>query len=291
MSKTNKTNPQALPENHSIEWLQCLELSYDTTTGSSNNTTPDSPAILENGTYETPEDGCFHCGETSSDTKKLSTCSKCQIAKYCSRDCQIEDWKTGSSNTNTTIEQPKIPHKHLCQAFRTCGTTLQLTTTDQKEQARNILWTSIRFYSCPYSVHHSQTLGRGFCFVQSPFTLNQIALPHQVYSKLYAGQQQQQSRNVLIHYLTLGEYDAELIKDDFELTSVRNTLTTLVNEYDLEKELVVMMRFRCGHVSVGIIRTIVPEHRICKSLGMDYFGNDSGGEGGIQALQLNLDDL
>ena len=286
-NKEKKANTkQNLPENHCIDWLQCLELSYDT------------GMVIAPTLIKIPNDNsCFQCGESD---KPLSKCSKCNIAKYCSRECQIKNWKLGSTQCSN------IPHRYLCKAYTSFGPSLELETVAEKELARNALWTRIRFYSCPYSIHHSQTLGRGFCFVQSPFTLNQIALPFQVYSKLYCENVtdelqngiMKEPRNVIIHYLTLGEYDSELCKDDFELASVRPTLTTLVNEYDRKKELVIMMRFRCGHVSVGIVRVLVPDYPICISLGRDYYGSngttDSTGTnhgGGVQALQLNLDDL
>ena len=36
---------------------------------------------------------CSHC-EGSGTEKELKTCSKCKTAKYCSRECQVQDWET-----------------------------------------------------------------------------------------------------------------------------------------------------------------------------------------------------
>jgi hypothetical protein len=69
----------------SIEWLQCIELGYDG--ASSSEITP----------------VCFGCGQDPSPTL-LSRCSKCNTAGYCSRDCQVKDWKTGTGGG----------HKHAC---------------------------------------------------------------------------------------------------------------------------------------------------------------------------------
>lgn len=55
--------------------------------------------------------------------------------------------------------------------------------------------------------------------------------------------------------------------------------------YDEEKEAVVLMRFRCGHVALGMA-LLVPDYKVCKSLGHEYFADDQAG-----SLQLNLDDV
>jgi hypothetical protein len=90
-------------------------------------------------------------------------------------------------------------------------------------------------------------------------------------------------RSVLIHYLTMGEYDTEVCRDDFELAAVRSTLLEAVDSYDPQTSVVLLMRFRCGHVAIGI-SPLVPDFSICKSLGKDYYDDNSTG-----ALQLNLD--
>ena len=62
-------------------------------------------------------DGCNNrgCKRTESTSKKFSRCSGCKVAMYCSRDCQVEDWK--------------IRHKKVCKdakkerenIIKTCG--------------------------------------------------------------------------------------------------------------------------------------------------------------------------
>ena len=38
---------------------------------------------------------CTVCKKTAQDETKLSLCAKCKSALYCSRDCQLKDWKSG----------------------------------------------------------------------------------------------------------------------------------------------------------------------------------------------------
>ena len=46
------------------------------------------------------------------------------------------------------------------------------------------------------------------------------------------------------------------------------------------------MRFRCGHVAVGLA-PLVPDFKLCQVLGKEYYGEGQGSGG----LQLNLDDV
>lgn len=46
---------------------------------------------------------CYHC--LSASTARMRACSACKVARYCSKECQLLDWKQGS-------------HKASCQALR-----------------------------------------------------------------------------------------------------------------------------------------------------------------------------
>ena len=161
---------------------------------------------------------------------------------------------------------------------------MMIVFPDDKESARQDVFQRIRFYGCSYAVHKSITLGRGFLFVQSDSTLSEMSLPVPI---LPNGRHMTRPRSVLLHFLTMGEYDSELCRDDFEMATVRGELNTAVSGYDREKELVIVMRFRCGHVAVGVA-PLVPDYNLCKSLGKEYFGGANERSG---AVQLNLDDI
>jgi hypothetical protein len=220
----------------SAEWLQTLELGY------AGVPTPSS------------YNNCFHCNKPLTAHKQ---CSQCHVATYCSKECQIQDWKQ--------------KHKKYCDAYQRIDTNGHLKTPDDSVHARQHLLHHIRLYAMPYAVYQMQTLGRGFLFVQSTQTLAALTLPGR-------------NRSVLLHYLTLGEYDAEVCRDDFELTAVRTCLQNAVHEYDAQQQVVVMMRFRCGHVAVGVIPLSL-EYAVCLQLGKEYYQNVTAG-----ALELQLDD-
>mmetsp|Transcript_19441 Transcript_19441/g.55938 ORF Transcript_19441/g.55938 Transcript_19441/m.55938 type:complete len:285 (+) Transcript_19441:33-887(+) len=257
------------PTPKTIRWSECIELGYITDDKASAAGGAANNVDASNG-GEAPESSssCFKCGKSGATAK----CAKCATVSYCSRDCQLADWKKGSGGG----------HKYCCAAYKRVGTAMVLTTAEDKCTARESVLTRIRFYACSYAVHKAHNLGKGFLFLQSPSTLAELSLP---IPKLPNGTMMPGIRSVLLHYLTMGEFDQEVCRDDFEMTSVRKSLTKVVEEYDDKEEVAVLMRFRCGHVAVGVA-PLVPDYGVCKSLGKEYFG-----EGMEGALQLNLDDV
>lgn len=154
---------------------------------------------------------------------------------------------------------------------------------DDKDEARQDILSRIRFYAFPYAVHKASIVGRGFLFVQSDSSLAVLSLPAPILSN---GRKYPKQRAVLLHWLAMKEYDSEVCMDDFELAAVRTELKSAVDTYDEKVEVPVLMRFRDGHVAVGIA-PLVPDFKLCTMLGKEYYG--SGEESG--AVQLNIDDM
>jgi hypothetical protein len=150
-----------------------------------------------------------------------------------------------------------------------------------KATVRTEIMGRIRFYVCPYAVHKTSTLGRGFLFLQSEQTLVELSITLPKNSQGHV----MPLRSILVHFLTMGEFDSEVCREDFELMAARRTLQGLVENYDEKKNVVLLMRLRCGHVAIGVA-PLVPDYTICKSLGQSYFSDTSEG-----ALQLNIDDI
>lgn len=48
---------------------------------------------------------CFNCGKEETEYEKLRRCSKCHVAAYCSKDCQVSHWSKGSGGG----------HKYCCE--------------------------------------------------------------------------------------------------------------------------------------------------------------------------------
>jgi hypothetical protein len=198
---------------------------------------------------------------------ELLRCGRCGVASYCQKECQVNDWKQ--------------KHKVACDSYKRVGRSMELKVAADQEQARKEVFQRVRLYACAYAVFRSQTLGQGFLFIQSDSSLATLSLtfPKDSYGH------ETPPRSLLLYYLTLGEFDSEVSRDDFELAMVRNKLTESVQVYDRKKQVVVLMRFRCGHVALGTA-LLVPEFNVLNKLGRDYFSENNSG-----ALQLNLDDV
>ena len=275
----NKQTATVLASNPSaLTWIQTLELGYEVSSSS---------AATELSEAFSAGRRCFYCQREASTAdsdpspEKLLQCSKCRVAWYCQKECQVQDWKKR--------------HKKCCDSFGRVGSHMNFSssgslfssstdpyTVDQKkETARRDVFQRIRFYACAYAVHQSTHLGQGFLFIQSNQTLAAIslALPLDVY-----GYQPIVNRGVLLHYLTLGEYDAEVCRDDFEMATIRSQLQTALQQQESNQDVVLLMRFRCGHVALGVAK-LVPDFNVCRKLGMDYFGDSAP-----PSLQLNIDD-
>ena len=83
---------------------------------------------------------------------------------------------------------------------------------------------------------------------------------------------------VSMTWLTMSEFDKEVIPtpSSFELGVFRSKLSDLVENYDLEKEVVCLVRFRCGYAGVGVMQ-LCPDFRVCLSIGKDYIGRQEVG--------------
>ena len=245
-----------------IEFLMNADLSY----ALKGNDTGNSNETMGEESSDNDKQVCFVCksDKTSIEGTKLLNCAKCRVAIYCSKACQIMDWKAG--------------HKFDCQAYQRAGNDTTFKHINHKREAIvNGVLARIRFYSGPFAVHHHNRQGRGFLFLQSPCTLIEMSFLKPVSS---SGKTIPE-RNIVMHFLALGEFDKELCRDGFELTLFRDKLQQAVHSYNPKSEVVVLLRFRCGHVAL-LRAPLVPDHSICIKLGEDY-------EGKPGAIQLQID--
>lgn len=258
-----------------FSWTKVVELCYSL---------PDSVSSSDGNNIKRSR--CFCC-EKQEEEVTFKLCGKCKVAKYCSRECQLQDWKKQHKRACASYQRMmyrNIPTGNNDEEYTDkviLGWTLR--SDDTKCDVRNDFFGKIRFYVCPYAVARYNELGRGFIFLQTNHTLNVTSLSLPIDCDGYhAG-----VRSCSVHYLTTGEYDQEVCRDDFEMTMMREELHDAITQYDPIKQIVVMMRFRCGHVALGTT-SLVPDYKLCQHLGRDYCDQSTGST--IGSLQLNLDE-
>jgi len=264
MMSANTTDSPPAP----FRWLKTAELGYAEDANTKNSNQQMDEQQDEEGRV------CFHCGKEEANEVTFPKCSKCGVASYCSRDCQVSNWKSGGD---------KMGHKFTCTAYKRVGEDMMIMFSDDKDAARQDVLSKIRFYAFPYAVYKASKAGRGFLFVQSDSSLAVMSLPIPILSN---GRSCPQQRSVFLHWLTMEEYDKEVCRDDFEMAAMRNELKSAVETYEEKVEVPVLTRFRCGQIAVGIA-PLVPDYKLCQILGKEYYGHgqDSG------AVQLNIDDV
>ena len=274
---TEKAAPVLNTPIQTISWTKVVELCYSL---------PDSRASSD--TSGTKRSLCFCCEKQDNATFKL--CGQCKVAKYCSRECQLQDWKKQHKRACASYQRMLYTNVSAgnsgddnANEATLCKKNWTLQSDEMKCDVRDNFFGKIRFYVCPYAVVRYSELGRGFIFLQTNHTLDITSLSLPIDCDGY----HVAARSCSVHYLTLGEYDQEVCRDDFEMTMVRQELNDAIAQYDPTKQIVVLMRFRCGHVALGTT-SLVPDYKLCQHLGRDYYDQSTGSP--IGSLQLNLDE-
>lgn len=211
---------------------------------------------------------CFACGAEGA----KSACAKCVVARYCTRECQVADWKAR--------------HKQGCAAFKTLGVAQKFADAVSAGSATDALVGKMRLYAFPFAIQSLRTAGRGFVFLQSDTSLDVLSLPTGSPPIDCAGRPLVQARCVLMHYVTLEEFDTEISQALPALLPARRALVEAIDKYDDTGEAVLLVHFGPSpdNSFTGVaIAPLAPDVAVCRAMGAEYAGKD--------ALQIDLDDL
>ena len=191
--------------------------------------------------------------------KKFASCARCG-ARFCSRDCQVADWKRGGC------------HKAMCPqvaAFRDGG-----FGRDQRRDAvlRGCLG-RVRMYAFPHFVCHRALKGdTGALFLQSSDALEDFFFDGPVNRH-----GEPQRRAIFVAYVAEADFDdAGLGLSADARAALRGAAAGCEGG-----RAAVLCKFRCGAVAV-FSTDIVPALPVCNALARDYEDQP--------VLQLNVDD-
>ncbi|KAL1521494.1 hypothetical protein AB1Y20_021156 [Prymnesium parvum] len=195
--------------------------------------------------------------------------------------------------------------------YRLLGAAQQLPAPARRERFDELL-ASVRLRVCPFALSQHAARGRGLLLLQSDCSLAQFALPapRDCWGRVA-------QRSLVAQYLVLDELDEMYAAQpragggggrdprwtltpyawhDFsnptgpikcdpcrdQLLQARPAIRDAVESHDVESEVVVVARLRCGFVA-AVVTALVPEYRVCARLAEEYAG--------LEMVQLDLDDL
>ena len=241
---------------------------------------------------------CSNCGTTNPKMK----CVGCNTAYYCCKECQVLDWKGVSKGGGG--------HKLNCETYKLLGGQMTfknevdgLTVGGELGVIRRC-----RMYTFPYTYIKESKLGNefkgtGFLFIQSASTLAELALPgkprdtafpthgNDVKLKVTAEDADEmkvsESRSISAHFLTLGEFEKEVLPKNLSLSVILEPIKLALEEYteDVEDKLgsiLVVIRTRCGFLGVVRCKGFM-DKSLMMDLGKDYEA--------MEELLLNIDDV
>ncbi|GMI27993.1 hypothetical protein TrCOL_g8140 [Triparma columacea] len=222
---------------------------------------------------------CYSCSKPDPSL----TCVACKVARYCSKECQKRDWSCKNGGGY---------HKLNCPFMKS------LTREGKMDEVgkRGVVDTVVRkckLYISPFFVNNviraskasaasaSDTPTAGyFVFLQSPDTIIMHGMPGQG-RRDHLGPtlpSRSGSRQVMLKFMKYEE-TKELVKDDFELSSLLPSLLSSVSPGERQEKIPLLVRFRCGFVGVADAE-IALGWDTCERLGWE--GNDE--------VLFNIDD-
>ncbi len=208
---------------------------------------------------------CRGCGKVESGTrssssggeiakKKFSICSKCGVSAYCSRDCQVLDWKRG--------------HKKNCTQYAAIRTGKRI---DHRLVLEKLIRKS-HMYLNPFYIAKRKGKGPGFLYLNSKNTLEQLYLtvPVDMDGNPFV-------RSAICRFVTKNDFRS-MVKQNFELAVIQKKLFDC--NMNSKETVPIVIMLRCG-VYVVLEITYFPSFVVCERM--------SGHHDKDEKLQFSLD--
>ena len=231
----------------SVEWLLSLDLEHE-----QKSTLSEAPPCCSNK----------QCAQKNGPQPGSGNCSRCGGAWYCSRGCQVQNWKL---------------HKIICSRTKSFVEG-NWEKDDQAQKATVVrLLRKIRLYALPFACAH-ETVGPGLLLLQTSNSFNDFAL---LEATVNPRSKQKFERAVLLNFFSLGDFKDSVVKDNSELVSVAAALELALDDLNHDSHVLAMCKFRGGRIEL-LKMPWVPDRSVCRALASDYLGKE--------CIQLNLED-
>lgn len=213
----------------------------------------------------------------SNQLQKLLRCKNCGMI-YCSRDCQVLDWKQGHKGECSLFKKAHPSEQTSASGAPVEGQGEDELTKEEKQHIIEKQLRRVRIYLCPFVASKTSLLGPGFVFITSS-----SPIASWIGFKRRAVDGRMLSRSFKMEFLTLDDFDSS-IADNFELGVIRPSISKLLQTYDKSKEVVCSILFACGYFTTATFN-LVPDIDVSKRLGAMYEFDKLDAP-----LQLNIDE-
>jgi len=187
--------------------------------------------------------------------KRFAMCAKCGTASYCSRECQVLDWKRA--------------HKQNCKQY---GCIRKGETIDHRPVIEKLL-VKANMYLSPFYIGKREERGPGFLYLNSANTLEQLYLtvPIDINGNAF-------SRDITVRFCTKEDFRA-MVKANFELATVAKKLYEC--NMNSKERIPVVVMLRCGMFVVLEIPYPPLGYDVCERMSTHHAEHEK--------LQLSLD--
>ena len=201
------------------------------------------------------ETRCRGCNRVEKKGETFSMCARCGTASYCSRECQIADWKRC--------------HKKNCKQY---AKIRKGETIDHRSVIENLIRKSHMYLNPFYIAKRKETECGGFLYLNSPNTLEQLylTLPVDIKGKAF-------SRDVIARFVTMEDFRG-MIKVNFELATIAEKLAKC--DMNSKETVPVVVMLRCG-VFVLLEISYAPSYVVCEKMSAHHAKDEK--------LQFSLD--
>lgn len=194
---------------------------------------------------------CPGCKTRQSKENKFSACSRCG-AKYCSRACQVKDWK--------------LTHKLICQdkkknqEAKALNDNLECTKVEAHitdEEAILSVLNRLMAYTAPFAVFQFEQQAKGVLFVQTQQDLKEFR-----YTGKINEHKEMLDRVVICHYINETELEEDVMPNIPELEKHKGYWRAALRKYKPKSQVVLLIKTGCGWTHC-ITVPLEPTYQMC----------------------------
>lgn len=187
------------------------------------------------------------CTNRQSEENIFKKCARCG-AMYCSRECQVKDWKA--------------THKLMCVDRRAKAASQKVeskmmdSSVSDEESVMTVL-NQLMAYTSPFAVYQASQVGKGILFAQTEEDARRFRYTGKVDE---AGKEL--NRVLYFHYVTEKELETEILPNIPELEKHKGQWRKHLKKYLPKSQLVMLVKTGCGFSRCQVV-PLEPKYQMC----------------------------